>query len=473
MVRDIPIYYFFEPTSSLLLHLSAHPPQVVADRISECLRCTSVQARYFADPAAAALLTLEQVEMYLVLWIKSDQLLVELQRRRGDSSVFLRYSRLILSAAKGEFNASFQEERVRNASLNTDWQESLKSTEMVLQHACPPSTLSSSHTMDHNPKLMRTDDDSSSRSVAVVALVSNLIAKDDYDSRHLGMETACILTDPRRTGIATAVMMSRVVVLGILQGEEGETLGDVCKHIHLILLMLIMTRNFPGNNNTGTVHTNSSLFSDELEMDDFNECFFSDEEHPTEHSEFASRMFHQALQVLANSLEVLANFDKLDPSTTTSPEKFLQELVESFVAHANRLVPAESTGHNYLVQTLLKDCRMAEQQPHNAYLAAKILKYLCGASPSLVAAVLQERGLDDLTLAHQVGQRTHLCLELETEQLLALLVRTTKSWMARFYLITNWNIMCYDLKGIINYLYISWCLMLVIQIHRSSVVQRR
>jgi hypothetical protein len=72
-----------------------------------------------------------------------------------------------------------------------------------------------------------------------------------------------------------------------------------------------------------------------------------------------------------------------------------------------------------------------------------------------------------------VGQRTHLCLELETEQLLALLVRTTKSWMARFYLITNWNIMCYDLKGIINYLYISWCLMLVIQIHRSSVVQRR
>lgn len=432
VIREIPIFYFVEPSSSVILHVSLHPPALVVQRISECLRCTSVQARYFADPAAAALLTLERVEMYLVLWLNhSNQLVVDLQRRRGDSSVFLRYCRLILSAAQGEFNAAAHEERVRNASLNSSRQETLKSAEMVLQHATTtfPATMQSAAIDQATFAATQDNEDSPNRSLAVVAMVSSLISKDDSDARHLGMETACILTDPRRTGISTAVMMSRVVVLGILPGDEGNTLSDVCKHIHLTLLMLVMTRNFPGKgtgnstNSSSTNNSNSStsnnipmLLTDD-EMDDYNECFFSDDEHPTEHTEFTSHMFHRALQVLANSLEVLANFENLELDGMISPEQFLQELVEAFVAHANRVVPENGN----LIRTLVGECQTIEQQPHNAYLAAKILKYLCGASHSLVSAVLEERGLVTLSRAHQVGQKTHLYLELQTEQLLGLL----------------------------------------------------
>merc|ERR1739848_360250 len=51
---------------------------------------------------------------------------------------------------------------------------------------------------------------------AVVALeiAHGLLMKDRMDARRLGLESLCLLTDPAKTGLVTASMASRVVLLG-------------------------------------------------------------------------------------------------------------------------------------------------------------------------------------------------------------------------------------------------------------------
>jgi len=61
---------------------------------------------------------------------------------------------------------------------------------------------------------------------ALVALniASSLIKKDRIDARRLGMESLVLLTDPLRAGMETAVIASRVVLLGT--AREGLALGE-------------------------------------------------------------------------------------------------------------------------------------------------------------------------------------------------------------------------------------------------------
>merc|ERR1719420_2218447 len=75
----------------------------------------SVHAVYCNETATASLLTSENVEMHLSLWKptattavggqrKAGGIVVEIQRRKGDSISFHRYSRCILDAAAGELD---------------------------------------------------------------------------------------------------------------------------------------------------------------------------------------------------------------------------------------------------------------------------------------------------------------------------------------------------------------------------------
>merc|ERR1712003_140269 len=53
--------------------------------------------------------------------------------------------------------------------------------------------------------------------VIAIEIAHGLIMKDRIDARHLGLESLCLLTDPKKTGLTTAVIASRVVLLGSAQ----------------------------------------------------------------------------------------------------------------------------------------------------------------------------------------------------------------------------------------------------------------
>jgi hypothetical protein len=106
--RPVPAFYPLEKSTRLVEDETAVE---VASRLSESLRYMSVQAIYNDEAATANLYTAENVEMHLSLWMtpstaQQNGVLVELQRRKGDSMVFHRYARRILDAAVGDIDES-------------------------------------------------------------------------------------------------------------------------------------------------------------------------------------------------------------------------------------------------------------------------------------------------------------------------------------------------------------------------------
>merc|ERR1712176_566395 len=104
-VRQVPAFYPLE-RSSRFVHKELED---VVVRTSEANRLLSIHAEYCDKTATATLLTSENVEMHLSLWRPSgdkEGIVIEIQRRKGDSITFHRYSRCILDAIAGDLDIS-------------------------------------------------------------------------------------------------------------------------------------------------------------------------------------------------------------------------------------------------------------------------------------------------------------------------------------------------------------------------------
>merc|ERR1712005_94555 len=127
---------------------------------------------------------------------KNGGLVVEIQRRKGDSIAFHRYSRCILDAAAGELNIH---EHVEKSGEDIDVVYSKKVHRLLSLEA---------------PKDAGTETENA---IIAVEIAHGLLMKDRMDARQLGLESLCLLTDPKKTGITTALIASRVVLLGTAQ----------------------------------------------------------------------------------------------------------------------------------------------------------------------------------------------------------------------------------------------------------------
>merc|ERR1712232_198734 len=90
-LRPVPAFYPLERSSRFVEDDLA----TVVGRVSEANRLLSVHAIYCNETATASLLTGENVEMHLSLWKtsgKQEGIVIEIQRRKGDSIAFHRYS---------------------------------------------------------------------------------------------------------------------------------------------------------------------------------------------------------------------------------------------------------------------------------------------------------------------------------------------------------------------------------------------
>lgn len=396
-LRPVPAFYPLERSSRFV----EDELSTVVGRVSEANRLLSVHAVYCNETATASLLTSENVEMHLSLWKtcgeKQDGIVVEIQRRKGDSIAFHRYSRCILDAAAGEIDIQ------NNIEKNGD--------DIDVIYSKKVNRLLSLET----PKSAGTETEDA---ICAVEIAHGLLMKDRMDARQLGLESLCLLTDPKKTGITTAVISSRVVLLGTTQDldpihnvapEEGTIMYDEVpfQEIRQTLLSLIQFRR----------------------IGDADEFDNADDE--SEEEEHITILHNLALAVLANALDVIENEDLLmmsESSSSSAPEEEVpsgnrlrldtsESISDRFLEEAQECAGEKSE----LMKTLISELGKAGSKPHNACLSAKCIGSLCRASEKAKNKAKELGAKTVVQTALDVGTRTHLKLERECDKVLTTL----------------------------------------------------
>jgi hypothetical protein len=332
--------------------------------------------------ASAALLTPENVELYLSLWESDNglEVIVEVMRRRGDTLIFHQYAHHILAAASGKFDPS-------GFSNDEGSLLYLRSAEKKLK-----------------TELSRVvaEKDMAKESVVALEIVLDLLKKDRRDARRLGMEGVTILANARKTVLSAAKLTSHALLLG----DPSITSPGP----HEIILGIIQKRSIDGNED----------LMGEYPVADDDENFFEDDDDALQHyspeyKEEMSLLFNLALDALAHALEVATTFG-LDISRSPTGSAFSpHEIVDTFLVHARKWTELD------MLTTLLHTVQRAHVKPHNAWLAAKCLRYICAASPDAAQRTCKLGGLQFLDEAFDVGVASHAKLEYECRLLQAVL----------------------------------------------------
>jgi hypothetical protein len=328
------------------------------------------------------LMTAENVEMHLSLWKtaggpnKEEGIVVELQRRKGDSIPFHRYSRYILDAAVGDFDP---QEHIEKHGTELDMVYSKKVQRML------------------NMDIAREPASEQENAIIAIEIAHGLLMKDRMDARQLGLESLCLLTDPSKTGNMTAVITSHVVLLGTATGwgseEDDNMMFDEApfQEIRETILSLIQLRRIG-------------------EVDEF------EQEAQSEEEEHITILHNLALAVLANALDVIENEEQrqLNPEETkraSSRSSSATSIYDSFLSDATECSDRE------IMKTLITELGKAQDKPHNATLSAKCIGSLCRASEEARKRAKELGAKTVVQTALDVGTRTHLKLETECEKL--------------------------------------------------------
>uniref|UniRef100_A0A7S3L881 Uncharacterized protein n=1 Tax=Amphora coffeiformis TaxID=265554 RepID=A0A7S3L881_9STRA len=386
-LRPVPAFYPLEKSTRLVEDEEASE---IAERISESLRSLSIQAMYDNETATASLITVENVEMHLALWkapatSQQEGILVELQRRKGDSIVFHRYSRSILDAAVGDVDVS---------NLPYDMQDAMysKKAQRLLSME-----LKNEEKAEHE------------NAVIAIEIAHGLLMKDRMDARQLGLESLCLLTDARKTGQVTAMLASHAVLLGSTRGVEiagVEADDDMMldegpfQEIREAILSLVQF---------------SRIGEDEVDETDI--VMSPDSEQMT-------LLHNLALAVLANALDNVENPERFDDNVPedSKPRSRLRTASSTDVAN-DFLQQTEDVTNKDVLKTLISELGKAQQKPHNAALSAKCLGSLCRASDEARKRAKELGAKNVVSTALDVGVRTHLKLETACKTVVKVLER--------------------------------------------------
>jgi hypothetical protein len=356
-----------------------------------------VQAKYNNETATANLLTSENVEMHLSLWKAPERshrkgIVVELQRRAGDSIAFHRYSRTILDSAMGLIEARNIEPEIADDIMYSKKVQRLLAMELKNQNL-----------QEHE------------NAIIAIEIAHGLLMKDRMDARQLGLESLCLLTDPRKTGYITAVLTSHVVLLGSTQGVEipgvlDQQSADIMvdegpfQEIRAGILSLVQF---------SRIGEDTELEEDEMDLS-------PDKEH-------MMLLHNLALAVLANALDVIENPDRYDNEPEdTKPRARLRTASSNDVTNEFLQKTEESHPDQDILKTLISELGNATHKPHNATLSAKCIGSLCRASDEAKRRAKELGAKRVVSTALDVGVRTHLKLETECKKVVKALERSNQ-----------------------------------------------
>jgi hypothetical protein len=377
----LPSIHSFEQ-SDCILDCCFHDPMIVLENLANSFRLLSLWVKYHPNPAGAALLSLEQVELYVYLW-KTDtsgqNLCVEIQQRRGNSDTFYQYARHIFMAALG--NLDPLSISVRN-DVQVDEQYWKKAETLTKEWTSQESNCkkNSDQTMDD---------------ILTCFLEKNL------GSRILGMERLCILSNVMNTSMREAFEISRCILF-----REGE--GHLGK-FHDFILYAIQKQCMPDEE---AILADFDL----LNEDDDDEEYFAIQDRnadkPLEYQKAMRFFMTYGLVIVSNCLEVL----RFVTTTTTTTSLSCPVEYENYASKV--LQTAQEHTQKDLLNSLLEILDKANDQPHNATEAAKCLKLLCHLSPETRKQLCKRNAASIVQNAQQIGLTMHRKLEQESTELL-------------------------------------------------------
>lgn len=200
----------------------------VASRISDALRVLSIDAEYDSRNAKAKCKTSDLVKFRIRLYAATESgmpVVVEVQRRSGSASSFMRSCRAILSAAEGKESKTSPPKKMPPFKMPVAKMDCLKSVSI----------------------------ETSAKEEAGAALDSSLamFRSKNLDSNMLGLENMCSLTDPIKTSPATALSVSKRIMLGdeirddilallqrdVFEHEDNEVSGHAERLRHFALVL--------------------------------------------------------------------------------------------------------------------------------------------------------------------------------------------------------------------------------------------
>merc|ERR1719253_2448052 len=251
-------------------------------------------------------------------------------------------------------------------------------------------------------------EDTKDKAMKALNMAASLIRKDRVDARRLGMESLVLLTDPLRAGVDTAMIASRVVLLGSASEEtqfaddDGiDALFDESSGLGIreTILEMIMTDGEEKTTGDEDSHGGFELFE----------------------KEFTDSIFNLCLTVLSNALHTIEESVKMSPREIAQQAQDEQSDDGDRKPSPRRRAATEpAVSKKFIDETksafgvdvlssLIRILGQARTNPHDAYHSAKCLGVLfkgCGNSHKARA----KRDLDAkriIAAALEVGARTH------------------------------------------------------------------
>jgi hypothetical protein len=382
-IRFIPSIYFLE-RSNRCLDCKLYESATIMKNLEECFRTLSLWVKYVDNPAGAALLSPEQVEMFVYLWnVEGGQkICIEVQRRRGDSLIFHKYARHILEAASGDFDSN---EYMSNYSYFDA--RYLKEAEKVMKIG------------------WESESEGCKDSFERIDYVLRLIDDKCLENKILGMESLCILSDAKKTNLSDAYNISRCIL-----SREGE---HKYGKIHDFIFYVIQKRCIPDDQTI----LSELIFDDDSDDEEYFDYEDRDADMPSEYKEVMRSLMMYGFTIVANCLEVIsfAESCQVDPERTTGYTSTGSYYISKVLNAARNLTNVD------LLETLLVVLGNENDQPHNACEAARCLKLLCRMSPEIRDVALKSDATQIAHTAKRFGSARHLKLEKECTELLQVL----------------------------------------------------
>lgn len=260
------------------------------------------------------------------------------------------------------------------------------------------------------PELKNQENQEHENAVIALEIAHGLLMKDRIDARQLGLESLCLLTDPKKTGYLTAVLASHVVLLGSTSGVVIPGVTDISERDSILM-------------NEGPFQEIRETILSLVQFSKIGED--DDEEVLTPESEQMVLLHNLALAVLANALEVIEHpknyeLDESQGSNDSKPRPRLRtqssgEITQEF------LTQSEEFSNKEILSTLISELGKANANPHNATLSAKCVGSLCRASEEAKRRAKELGAKTVVSTALDVGMKTHVKLETECEKVLRLL----------------------------------------------------
>lgn len=387
----------------------------VCDRLSDEIRESSIQARYDSNPLSAKLETLEGVELYVVFFqerrkrrssntdapVESGRVYLSLQRHKGDGALAAQYIRRLLDAAKGVSASKGAMSENRNERDVPMDPESLREIENLVDRLVSGAK---AHGVG-SPFESMTQEQVAEASVKDICA---WLTSKTFNLRTHALECLLHMTDMKRTVSASAVAGALVVLTG-----KGPTpaVDEAAEQIQEYLLRILMNREILDDRDL----INDVEVSWDRDGDDEFGPYFPDRADndpnlPTYYCDYMNDLFHMALQIVVQSLEVVSTFDetlerKHNVIGQVKADDFLMTC--SFVG-----------GGKDLYKTLLGCIDRAESKQANGYLACKALRLLAAAFPTLRYRLQKDETARRIVGdAFIVGKKCYPRLKLESEQL--------------------------------------------------------